>query len=87
MKNGVVLSSFTDASRSIILPFFLKTTKRIICAVKPRVSATRIVTILFSDSVSSTSAKSIKTMIVKEGGTNSVEMNLASLSDVVFKIR
>jgi hypothetical protein len=45
------------------------------------------VTIFFSDSVSNTNAKIVKTMIVKDGGTKSVEMNRASLSDVVFKIK
>ncbi len=54
--------------------------KVIICAANPNMKATRIVTIVFTDSVSRVKAKSVNTIIVNEGGTKSVEIILASLS-------
>lgn len=53
--------------------------KRIIGATNPNKYATRIVIDFGVDSVSSVNAKIVKTMIVNEGGTNSVEMNRANL--------
>jgi len=84
IKNGVVLSSLIDASRSIIFPLFRKKRKRIICAVNPNMNATRIVIVIFSDSVSRLKAKRMKTIIVNEGGTKIVEIILATLSFSIF---
>jgi len=61
---------------------FRRTTNKIIGAANPDRNATRIVTTVFRDSVSSIKANSVKTIIVKDGGTKSVEMILASLSDL-----
>jgi hypothetical protein len=49
---GIVLSSFSEASKSTINSFFLNVKKRIIGAAKPKTAATNIVTMAFVPSVS-----------------------------------
>ena len=84
---GTVLSSFREASRSTIKPFFLNNKKRMIGATKPNSAATKIVTIIFNCSVSNLKANIRKTIKVNDGGTNSVEITRASLSLTKFYIR
>ena len=81
MKNGNVLSSFTEASWSTSFPFFLSIKKRAIGNIKPNIKAIKIVAICFDDSDSKVNAKIVNIIIVKDGGTKSVEMNLANLCD------
>lgn len=76
---GSVLSSLTDASASISLPFILRMRKRIIGAINPNVKAISIVAILLKVSDSRLKAKIVKMIIVKAGGTKMVEIILANL--------
>lgn len=79
MKKGNVLCSFTDASKSTSLPRFLREKNNMIGAVNPNIKATEIVITCFNISDSSINAKSVKTIIVKEGGTKRIEIIRASL--------
>lgn len=73
-----------EASRSTILFLFLNVINRIIGAMNPNVSDVKMVISLCVNSVSSVIANNVKTIMVKEGGTNRVEINLANLSEFVF---
>jgi hypothetical protein len=84
---GVFLSSLTDASGSMILPFFRKTRNNNICAVNPNTTAVRIVTVIGNKSYSSVNAKIANIRIVNVGGTKMVEIILASLFLLTGKIK
>ena len=79
MKNGNVLSSFTEASRSTSFPFFLSIKKRIIGNIKPNIEAIKMVAICLPDSTSKVNASIENIIIVNEGGTKIVDTILASL--------
>lgn len=66
----------------LICFFFLSIKKSVIGAMNPNISATKIVATRLPDSDSNVKAKIVKIIIVNEGGTNSVEMNLANLCGV-----
>lgn len=74
---------------SFNFPFFLKTKKRIIGDIKPNITAVKIVTIILIVSVSRVKANNANTIIVKDGGTNRMDINRANfftgLSDSGFK--
>ena len=89
MRKGNVLSSLTDASMSFSFPFLRRTKKRITGEIKPKTKAVRIVTIIFAVSYSKVKANIVNTIIVKDGGTKRIEINLANflvgLPDSEFK--
>ena len=63
------------------LPFFLSIKKSAIGAMNPNISAIKIVATRLPDSGSNVKANIVKMIIVKEGGTKIVEMNLANLCE------
>lgn len=77
IKNGSVLSSLMDASKSTSLPLFLNVTNKIIGAINPKAKAT-VITINLPDIVGSNFiASNVKIIIENDGGTKRVEIILA----------
>lgn len=64
---------------SASLFLFLRIKKSTIGAMKPKINEVKIVTVLFNGSASNVKAKTVKTIIVNEGGTKSVEIKRANL--------
>ena len=81
IRNGIVLSSLIDASWSASLPFFLSIRNSAIGAMNPNTNAFKIVTICLLGSDSKVKANIVKMIIVNDGGTNNVEINLANLCE------
>ena len=81
MINGKVRSSFMDASWSASFPLFLRIKKRTIGAMNPNTNTIKNVATCLPNSDSSWKANIVKMIIVNDGGTNNVEINLASLCE------
>ena len=83
-KKGKVLSSFILASMSAINPFFLNAANIMTGSMNPNTSDVEIRINLLNADCSSVKAKIVKIIIVKEGGTKSIEIILAAFFVIRF---
>lgn len=72
------------ASMSAIKPRFLKAANIITGSINPNTSAAEIRINLLNAELSSVNAKIVKIIIVKEGGTKSIEIILAVFTEIRF---
>lgn len=80
-ENGIVLSSFIRASISAIKPFLLNAMNISIGKINPNIITVESRINLLAVTCSSVKANIVKIIIVKDGGTKSVEIILANFME------